>query len=229
MQTYRHFEQSEGSLCKLPNTFNGVKHEAVGTFRCRTCLCVYVEFADKSVFIAHMAALNLPEFDLSPAELMAETPEQHLASWTSGPASGEKLKEIVLRQLRSQLGEGLREQAVEGFVVCPSIGWDGERAHGRWMRDAIQEFFLSTEIKLSEGHGFVAGPGVETEFFEWDVNSSEMDPESHGWESAGQEISTMQEIAENQAMGPWAFESRNGQWRVVQERQRSEAGTLGRT
>lgn len=87
---YRHFEQSEGELCTLPATYNDITHNAVGTFRCRTCLCLYARFKDQSIFVAHMSAQNaLP---ISPSGLAPSDPSKPSKKTTSSAAAPQSSK-----------------------------------------------------------------------------------------------------------------------------------------
>ncbi|CZT23250.1 uncharacterized protein RCC_08961 [Ramularia collo-cygni] len=109
MQSYRHFEQTQGELCSLPGTIYRISYKAVGTYRCRTCMCIYVKFKDDSVFIVHIIAQNMT----TPEQLSTLSGEEKYdVVWTFGQEKGGKLKQSVYEQPVSQLGEGRRDQAV---------------------------------------------------------------------------------------------------------------------
>lgn len=155
MKQYRHFEQGDGDLLNLPVKVNEVEVNAVGTYRCRTCLCVYVRFENNHVFIAHMVA-STPSFDFSDAG--------NIARWVSEPEKGKQLQAAVVEQLRATLSSD--DPVAEVFVICPAISWDGDEANGYYMREAVVEFFEGVDVVTHYGHGFVAGPGVETVQFQ---------------------------------------------------------------
>lgn len=186
MKQYRHFEQGDGDLLTLPVKVNEVEVNAVGTYRCRTCLCVYARFKNDHVFIAHMVA-STPSFDFSAAG--------NIARWVSEPEKGKQLQAAVLEQLRATLSS--HGPVAEVFVICPAISWDGDEANGYYMREAVVEFFEGVDVVTHYGHGFVAGPGVETVQLQ-KVNpdgSIETDPANDG--QTANEVETGNDGSEN--------------------------------
>lgn len=144
--------------------------------------------------------------------------------WSSGPEKGKLLKEAVLAQLHARLPAYVNRPVAEGFLVCPTVlrgEKDGRRANGWWMRLAVEEFFKGVVVTL-EGHGFIAGPGVETVVLGWKSTGQDPDkdataekevlPEECGWVAANG-VQTEQEIMHNEA-GPWDFRFHDGQWNV---------------
>lgn len=223
MQKYHHFEQSQGELRTLPSTTSGEEVHAVGTFNCKTCMCIYARFENGKVFIAHMIAYT----DLKDSSPDPENEEDYPRAkqkrfrdrWHVGPWKGLKLKEAVLQQLHSKLGEGVSsEEVVEAFAVCPGILWrqDEQVAVGWFMKEAVREFLGLDELAVRRGHGFVAGPGVKTELFQWegtdDCNDSrkELRPDHYEWEAVNRVLSN-EEVAEGES-GPWQFLHDGGRW-----------------
>lgn len=238
MKRFRHFDQGFGELCKPSGHDNGVPFTAVGTFGCRTCLCLYVEFEDKSsVFIAHMNAQNVPDpaLAIDPAlakelALVSLKETKHIEKkkeerkttdiWTSDTERGERLKELVTKQLISFVGDEKRKTAVKGFVVCPDIDKTDEtgekKANGWWLRSAVQDFFPLIKIDTLFGHGFVAAPGMTTEVLTWDFSAEgnpERESEFYGWKRCDESV-VMEEILNRKTLGPWTFYYQDDQWNV---------------
>ncbi|CZT23251.1 uncharacterized protein RCC_08962 [Ramularia collo-cygni] len=226
MQHFRHYDQSFGELCKLPGVLQDITYHAVGTSECRTCLCLYVKFTDESVFIAHMSASLIDEFppqssssSSSSSSISKEAKrEKNLANWTSSAEKGESLKQFVLKQLRSSAATGSKEDLsnktpIEAFFVCPAIAYHGPTANGRYIRDAIQEFFHPFPVQAFKGHGFVAGPGISTVVMGWDDGALETEPQPserekgpnvYGWKEVGRVV-VDDESFDDMEKGQWSF------------------------
>lgn len=212
IRRYRHFNQSEGELCNLPEKLNDVPHNAVGTYNCQTTLCLYVEFEDDSVFIAHMIAHNETAIGSAQSGLPGEPPinTDWYGQWTSLPHQGKALQAFVLKHLELQPWADKRKQATRGFLVCPAISGT-KQANGWWMSQAIKEFFAPLEIEvLTHVHGFAAGPGgLPTVLFEFDAGRKPIKPEMHGWRSCDQKE---EEDGSTEMSGNWAFTCTDGVW-----------------
>ncbi|CZT21773.1 uncharacterized protein RCC_07638 [Ramularia collo-cygni] len=187
-QKYRDVAQSRGEIHVLPFKIGEEEIHAVGTYGCRTCMCVYLRFKDDTVFIAHMVAQNEPEPE-EPYSSSQSSPWQHQNQgpdmsrplfdsyefeWTSNLAMGYNLKRMVMAQLQAKVPPRLlAEVPVEAFAVCPALYLQDRVSNAWWMREAVQDFFqVEGGIGVHRAHGFVAGSKIDTVFFQWNGQGS---------------------------------------------------------
>lgn len=180
-------------------------------------MCIYVEFENNKVFVAHMVAYTWVDDD-SPSsddsDYYEVRQEQFPRKWEVDSYKGQQLKEALLRQLESELGV-LSSAVRKAFAVCPAILRTDEeqQSAGWWMIEAVREFLKLSDIELKEGHGFAAGPGIEPVLFnfaESDPFGGELPPEHYDWKAANKPLAK-----KNRAKGtngPWEFQYYEGDW-----------------
>lgn len=136
--------------------------------------------------------------------------------WKSSPEKGAELKAIVLAQLHAQLSSHAGQPVAEAFAVCPAIFLDGPEANGRYMKDAVVDFFQPANIVLRDNrHGFVAGPGVTTAWLRCVESRNveeEVVPMDFGWKHVDSYLTEGENV--KLRFGPWAFRYMDGRWKV---------------
>lgn len=266
-------DQGFGGLFSPPFTDrNGEKVNAVTTYDCRTCLCVYVRFESDDVFIAHMCAYTRIEEGrdlkqkqelvrkegegqdwnekrnrdqemsgsrdegeddgIDESEDMCEDEDEsesedenededgnvdstYDVKWKSDPEKGERLKAAVTSQLHAEMAMHASEPVAEAFAVCPAIFSDGPESNGKYMRDAVSEFFHPIDLVLHDNqHGFVAGPGLATDWLRCvdSRNVEEEVPVDFGWKHVNSYLTEGENV--KLRFGPWAFRYIDGRWNV---------------
>lgn len=155
------------------------------------------------------------------------------ANWTSDPEQGNDLKKFVMNQLIKVLKPEIKgKTAVKGFVVCPAMAGHvhGDRANGNYMISAIEDFFKDIKIeRFDNHHGFVAAPGMQMEFFDWEATGEEAKkkkkkdpvvrrPESYAWQNCNQKIMDHQKDFNDMVPGGWSFICFEGNWQLVQRK-----------
>jgi hypothetical protein len=215
IKKYLHVKQSHAEIHVLPLKVGEEDVNFVGTHGCRTCLCVYVRLNANTVFIAHMVAHGEEpkEKEVDFAEWKAEHNvhhDQYKWEWTSDQTRGLQLKERVMAQLQATLPESTRAvKPIEAFAVCPALLADGELANGWWMRAAVQEYFHLEDIEVRRAHGFVAGPGADTELLTWKGAkmhaTMEQRPKFYGWKACDM-------VKEQQRVFGFVYAKERGEW-----------------
>ncbi|CZT18080.1 uncharacterized protein RCC_03919 [Ramularia collo-cygni] len=232
LREYWHIDQSQGGHYTIPGTVDGERNiTALGSTGCRTCVCVFVELSNRTCFAAHISAIDHAA-DVRAVE--DPTHEQRVkdnrARAVPDASKAQELMEMILKNLREipSLSHKVRDGKFVGnvgraIVVCPMKIWGGERAHGSYIIQALEQFF-GVSMGNRRGHGFIAIPGADgwslqvlgwkngypgpseddTDFYDW--RHHEETPEEYGW--------TRSHSCEDPPLGgQWAFAfARAGMW-----------------
>lgn len=136
--------------------------------------------------------------------------------WKSDPEKGERLKAAVFSQLHGELATHASEPVAEAFAVCPAMFSDGPESNGKYMRDAVSEFFHPIDLVLHENqHGFVVGPGLATDWLRCVESRNveeEVVPMDFGWKHVNSYLTEDENV--KLRFGPWAFRYIDGRWKV---------------